>query len=66
MTVRELREMLFSVTDQDAEVEFITKTRFGRIETTQPISGIHARSFDHDGVDLKADLRIPAGFVLLS
>ena len=67
MTVRELRTLLYRVTDQDAEVEFVTEYKFGRVQATRTVNFITAHTFDFgEEPGLKQDFEINDGYVLLS
>jgi len=67
MTVRELRTLLYRVTDQDAEVEFVTEYKFGRVQVTRSINFVMAKSLYHgEEPGLKEDPEINDGYVLLS
>ena len=66
MTVRELRTLLYRVTDQDAEVEFVTEYKFGRVQATRSINLVAANAFDFGPEPgLKEDPEINDGYVLL-
>ena len=67
MTVRELRALLYRVTDQDAQVEFVTEYRYGKVQATRQVSLVTANAFDFgEEPGSKRDPELNDGYVLLS
>ena len=38
MTVKELRQLLFDIENQDAEIAIVTSAKYGKIETTKTVT----------------------------